>query len=142
MVTIRTNTSRSVRRAARRGFTLLEIMVVVTIIALLAALVVPRLLGNVDKAKANTAKSELASLAQQIQLWVVDSGNARVPDDFELEMLASGDDRVINMDDLVDPWENPYILVIPGDVNPDFDVMSYGADGQPGGEGVDADLTN
>jgi general secretion pathway protein G len=133
---------RSVRRAARRGFTLLEIIVVVTIIGLLAAVVAPRLLGNIGKAKTSIAQREVSQLAQQIQIWMADQGMSRLPDDFDLAILAEGDERTLNADDLLDPWERSYIVVIPGEKNPDFDVISYGADGEPGGEGEDADVVS
>ena len=73
---------------------------------------------------------------------MADNGYSRLPDDFELEMLAEGDDPYLRSKDLMDPWEREYILVNPGDENPDFDIKSYGADGEPGGEGEDADIVN
>ena len=133
---------RNARRIARRGFTLLEIIVVVTIIGLLAAVVAPRLLGNIGKAKTSIAKREVGQLAQEVSIWMADQGLSRLPDDFELGLLAEGDDRTINPDDLIDPWERPYLILIPGEKNPDFDVISYCADGQPGGEGEDQDVVN
>lgn len=129
-------------RALRRGFTLLEIIVVVTIIALLAAMVAPKFWGQLTKSKAKIAQSEVQTIAQQVSLWMLNNGYDRLPDDFELEMLAEGEDRVLNADDLTDPWDRPYILVLPPDVNVDFDIVSYGADGEPGGEGDDADIVN
>jgi general secretion pathway protein G len=138
----RSTARRHARRLARRGFTLLEIIVVVTIIGLLAAVVAPRLLGNIGKAKTSIAKREVGQLAQEVSIWMADQGLSRLPDDFELGFLAEGDDRTINPDDLIDPWERPYLILIPGEKNPDFDVISYGADGQPGGDGEDQDVVN
>ncbi|MBT8483986.1 MAG: prepilin-type N-terminal cleavage/methylation domain-containing protein [Phycisphaerales bacterium] len=129
-------------RRGRRGFTLLEIIVVVTIIALLATLVAPKLLGNIGKAKQRAATSDVASIYQQVNIWMADHGISRLPGDFRLDTLARGDDRLLNSDDLIDPWDNAYVLVNPGEVNPDFDIVSYGADGVPGGEGEDADVVN
>lgn len=136
----RTNTCRNDRH--RRGFTLLEVIVVVTIIALLATLVAPKLLGNIGRSKQKVATAEVASIAQQVQLWMADNGMSRLPDDFELAMLSEGDAPYIVAKDLNDPWGNPYVLVNPGDANPDFDVVSYGADSAPGGDGEDADVVN
>ena len=131
------------RRHLRRAFTLLEVIVVVTIIALLATLVAPRLLKNIGRSKISVAKAEVASLAQQVSLWMADNGHGRrPPDDFDLEALAEGDDPYLRVKDLLDPWENPYIIVNPGEENPDFDIVSHGADGQPGGDGDDADIVN
>lgn len=133
---------RPVRRIARRGFTLLEIIVVVTIIGLLAAVVAPKLLGNIGKAKTSIAKREVSQIAQEIQIWMADQGMSRLPDDFDLMILAEGDNRTLNPEDLIDPWEQQYIVLIPGEKNPDFDVISYGADGEPGGEGEDQDIVS
>jgi len=129
-------------RPIRRAFTLLEIIVVVTIIALLATLVAPRLLGNIGKAKTKKATADVASLSQQVSLWMADNGYSRLPDDFDLTVLTTGEDAVLAAKYIVDPWGNPYILLNPGDENPDFDVVSYGADGEPGGEGEDEDIVN
>jgi len=142
---IRTRASRqrrSPRRRARRAFTLLEVIVVVTIIALLATLVAPRLLSNIGKSKQRIAQAEVASIAQQVKLWMVDNGYGHLPNDFELEALTEGDDPLLRTRDLYDPWDRLYLLVNPGDENPDFDIWSYGADGERGGEGENADIVN
>jgi len=133
---------RPARRLARRGFTLLEIIVVVTIIGLLAAVVAPKLLGNIAKAKTSIAQREVSQIAQEIQIWMADQGMSRLPDDFDLIILAEGDNRTLNPEDLMDPWDQQYIVLIPGEKNPDFDVISYGADGEPGGEGEDQDIVS
>ncbi|TVQ51104.1 MAG: prepilin-type N-terminal cleavage/methylation domain-containing protein [Phycisphaerales bacterium] len=129
-------------RQARRGFSLLEIVVVVTIIALLATLVAPRLLDNIGRSKQGVARSEVASIAQQVNLYLADHGLSRIPQDFRLEALTEGDRPYMRERDLIDPWGNPYVIVIPGEENIDFDIVSYGADGQPGGEGEDQDIVN
>ena len=129
-------------RSHRRGFTLLEMIVVVTIIALLATLVAPKLLSNIGTAKIRKAEHAVNSIYQQVNVWMANEGLSTLPQDFDLMSLAEGDTRIFNEDDLVDPWSNPYELVVPGVVNPDFDIVSYGADGQPGGEDENADITN
>lgn len=137
------------QRARQRGFTLLEILVVVTIIALLATLVAPKLLGQVGKAKMNVAKSKAADIAKAVNMYCLDEGLSAPPEDFDLEILierpengggASGP-YLEKRDDLLDPWSNPFEILVPGDINASFDVISYGQDGQPGGEGDAADIT-
>ena len=134
--------SRRNRRTIRRAFTLLEIIVVVTIIALLATLVAPKLLQNIGKSKQGVAKAEVASIAQQLGLWCADNEMSSPPEGTELTVLTEGKNPLLRTKDLVDPWGKNYILIIPGEVNGDFDVVSYGRDGQPGGEGEDADVVN
>ena len=130
-------------RRARRAFTLLEVIVVVTIIALLAALVAPRLLGRVGQAKQNIAMAEVSEIAKLVNLYLLDNDLSRVPDDFDLDLLAEGEDPYLAAKELFDPWDNPYIIRTGIDAeNPDFDIVSYGADGQPGGEGDEADIVN
>jgi general secretion pathway protein G len=135
-------THRRIVRAARRGFTLLEIIVVVTIIALLATLVAPKLLQNIWKSKQKVAQAEVASIAQQLGIYLADNGMSRPPEDLELSVLTSGPDPQLDPDDLIDPWGRPYILVVPGEHNSTFDIISYGGNGEPGGEGEDADVWN
>lgn len=138
---------RTTARGMRRGFTLMEVIVVVTIIALLAALVAPRLLQNVGKAKNSAAQSEVNSIAQQVNTYLLDIGMTRPSDDFDLEALLltpedggpAGGPYLQKRDDLIDPWGNPYIIRIPGDVNYDFDIVSMGEDGELNTED---DITN
>lgn len=126
----------------RRGFTLLEIVVVVTIIALLGALIVPRLIDRIGWSKQQVASSEVAQIAQQVELYMVDNGVSRLPSDFDLIVLTEGDSPYLRPRDLIDPWGNPYVIIVPGEENPDFDIVSYGADGVPGGEGEDEDIVH
>jgi general secretion pathway protein G len=132
---------RSARHMVRRAFTLLEIIVVVTIIAMLAALVGPRVLRYLGSSKINIAKAECAQIEKSVQLWCADNGMTRPPDDFDLGTLVDAG-LLKNREELTDPWNREYIIVIPGEKNPDFDILSYGADGDQGGEGEDADIIN
>lgn len=134
--------NRAAIRSVRRGFTLLEIIVVVTIIALLATLIAPRLLSRIGQAKGAVAKAEVNEIAKQVQLFCVDNGLTKPTDDFELPMLTSGANVYVKASDLTDPWGHEYIIIVPGERNPDFDIVSYGADGAPGGEGENADVVN
>jgi general secretion pathway protein G len=130
------------------GFTLIEIMVVVVIMGVLAALLVPRLMGRTDDARILAAKQDIATLMQALKLYRLD--NQRYPTTEQgLQALIA---RPTNgpqpanwktggyIDRLnKDPWGNPYQYASPG-TRSDVDVFSYGADGQPGGTGNDADI--
>lgn len=132
---------RAARRNTRRAFTLMEVIVAVTIVALLAALVVPRLWTYVGEAKQKKALADASSLAQAVTLYMTEEGVSTLPDDFSLEMLVADSDPILgNKKALIDPWDNPFIIRIPGEVNYDFDVISFGADGKIGGEGDDQDI--
>ena len=134
----------------RRAFTLMEIIVVVTIIALLAGIIVPRMWSRVAGAKQAAAKNEVKLIAAQVITYMMDAGLSQLDDDFDLELLlatpdeggGSGGPYLQKLDDLIDPWGNRYDIIIPGEVNFDFDIISYGADGQPGGEAEAEDITN
>jgi general secretion pathway protein G len=131
------------RRHALKGFTLLEVIIAVTIVALLSMLIVPNVMNLLGNAKQNKAKADVNTLSQQVRMYMVQNGMDRVGDDFELSKLCEGDDALIgNVNQLMDPWKHQYVLVYPPTYNKDFDVVSYGADGQPGGEGPNKDIIN
>jgi general secretion pathway protein G len=139
----RTTGSETRRCRRRRGFSLIEVIVAVTIIAILAALVAPRLTRFLGQAKEKKAYADVTSLAQQVRLYMTEQGMSRLPVDFSLEMLLAGPDPYLdNREQLIDPWGNPYAIIIPGEFNIDFDIVSYGADGQPGGDGEDGDIVH
>ena len=132
----------------RRGFTLLEVMVVVVILGILAALVVPKIISRPDEARAIAAKQDVASLMQALKLYRLD--NQRYPSTEQgLQALVARPasaplapnwkaggyvERLPR-----DPWGNPYQYLNPG-VRGEIDVFSMAADGAPGGEGNDADI--
>ena len=131
---------RSARRQTRRAFTLLEIIVVVTIIALLATLVTPRVLRWLGKSKQNVALAEVSKLAETVRLYLLDNNLTRPSEDMELSVLREGDDPYLEKDDhLIDPWGNLFEIIVPGQVNIDFDIVSLGEDGELGTED---DVTN
>jgi len=134
------NPQSKIHNRIRRAFTLLEIIVVVTIIALLATMIAPKLLQNIWKAKQGVAKSEVASIAQQLQLYLADNGLTRPSEDLDLNVLVP--QYFSTSEDLTDPWGRPYRLIVPGETGAEFDIVSYGANGEPGGEGEDKDVNS
>lgn len=131
-----------------RGFTLIEIMVVVVIIGILAALIVPNMIGRVDDARIIATKQDIASIVQALKLYRLD--NQRYPTTEQgLAALvtkpttgppANGWKAGGYLDKTPkDPWGFPYQFLSPG-VKGEIDVFSYGADGKPGGTGNDADI--
>lgn len=128
------------------GFTLIEIMVVVVIIGILAALVVPKVMGRPDQAKVTVARGDLKAIASALEMYRLD--NRRYPDTQQgLEALVqrppSGADNWNPEGYLgrlpVDPWGKPYLYLAPGSKGA-YDLWSYGADGREGGDALDADL--
>jgi general secretion pathway protein G len=130
--------------AWQRGFTLIEIMVVVVIIGLLAAIVAPAVIGRIDTASINRARQDVRTIETAINLYRLD--NLAYPTmDEGLQALVSpaGAGAQSYLPRLpVDPWNRPYLYQIPGQRGGDFDVFTYGADGQEGGEETDADIGN
>lgn len=141
--------AKSSDRSLQRGFTLIEIMVVVVIIGLLAAVVAPNLMGNIDVAQVNRAKQDIRAIETALNLYRLD--NFRYPStDLGLEALVTnpGESAAPNWKAggylrrvPVDPWNNEYQYRFPGQRG-EFDVWSYGADGREGGDGTDADIGN
>jgi general secretion pathway protein G len=141
-------TQRPVRTRLARGFTLVEIMVVVVIIGILGALVLPKVLGRTGEARASAAKSDIATLMSAMKLYKLD--NQRYPTTEQgLSSLvtkptvgpaANGWKTGGYVEKLPkDPWGNPYQYMSPG-IHGEVDLFSFGGDGQPGGEGEDADI--
>lgn len=137
------------RRAARgvqAGFTLIELMVVLVIIGVLAALIVPNVLDRADDARVTAARTDVSNLMQALKLYKLD--NQRYPSaDQGLQALVARPTAGVAppnwkpyLEKLPnDPWGRPYQYLNPG-VKGEIDVMSFGADGQSGGEGKDADV--
>ena len=131
---------------SRAGFTLIELMVVMIILGLLAALVVPKMFGKLGKAKTNAAYVQIELLGTALDSFRLDTG--RYPTTAEgLEALisqTSGVDEwngpyLKKIEIPLDPWKNPYIYESPGK-HGDYDLYSFGADKSEGGEGENRDL--
>ena len=125
------------RRRGTAGITLIEMLVVITIIALFSAVAYQRMVPALDDARRTAAKTQVEALDAILIRFNIE--HARFPT--EEEGLASL--RPFMQQDLpLDPWKRSYIYRYPGDHGPEPDVMSYGADGEPGGEGVNEDIVS
>jgi len=136
----------------RKGFTLLEIIVVVFILSILVALVAPKIIGRTDDARITDAKLQIKNFEMALKLFKLDNGF--YPDTQQgLEALIEKptvgrippkyrDGGYLEQKKIpLDPWGNPYTYLCPG-LHGDLDIISYGADGKEGGEGKDADIKN
>lgn len=130
------------RSGREGGFTLLEIMVVLVIIGVLAALVAPRFIERADEAKVEATRAQMQNIAQALKLYRLQNG--RYPDsNAGLNALVAADKGGKRYLDSVpkDAWGNDFVYLAPG-VHGDFDILSYGADGKSGGSGFDTDIGN
>jgi len=136
------------RGSAAAGFTLIEIMVVVVILGILAALIAPNVISNIDKAQVTKVKQDIRAIESALKLYRLDRFRYPTTDEgLDALITPPGDstvpwpsggylDRVPK-----DPWDRPYLYLQPGN-NGEFDIYSLGRDGVQGGEGVDADIGN
>jgi general secretion pathway protein G len=140
----------SKQRLRSGGFTLIEIMVVVIIIGLLAAVIVPQVVSKVDEAKVSKARSDIQALEAALTMFRLDNSRYPTSEQGLQALVTQPTDPAIRhwrpggyIPRLSkDPWGNDYQYVSPGTHVKDYDLFSMGADGQPGGEGLDADIGN
>jgi general secretion pathway protein G len=136
------------RNRRQAGVTLIDMMVVVVIIALFAALVLPRMMGQADKARKTAARAQINAFMTALGSYKLDTGGYPTTEQ-GLQALrtkpenANGwqgpytDKEIDN-----DPWGHPYLYHFPGEHGDEPDLISYGADGQPGGDGINADIVS
>lgn len=131
----------------RRGFTLLELLVVMVIIGLLAAYVGPKYFSQVGKSEVKTTRAQIVGFEKALQQYRLDVGTLPSTEQ-GLQALLAKPSNVNKWDGPylekalpADPWGNAYIYVAPGE-HGEFDISSTGRDGRPGGDGLDADITN
>jgi general secretion pathway protein G len=136
-------------RKRSSGFTLIEIMVVVVILAVLGALVVPKILENVDKARVTRAASDIRAIETALDLYRLDNFKYPTTEQGLQALVRQPVDPTITnyraggyLGSLPkDPWGNTYMYNSPGTDGRDYDIISYGRDGKPGGDGYDADIS-
>jgi general secretion pathway protein G len=142
--------NRPLRMRHARGFTLIEIMVVVIIIGLLAAVIVPQVVNKVDEAKVAKAKADIQTIETALTMFRLDNSKYPTTEQGLQSLVTQPTDQSIRhwrpggyLPRLSkDPWGSDYQYASPGQHTKDFDLYTLGADGQPGGEGVDADIGN
>lgn len=136
------------KRRDNAGVTLIEMLVVVTIIALFAALVAPRMLRKSDTARITAARAQINSFMTALGTYKLDTGLFPTTEQ-GLQALRVQPGNLnqwagpyLPQEIPVDPWGRPYIYKYPGEHGDEPDVISYGADGQPGGDGINADIVS
>jgi len=139
---------RNKRRKSAAGVTLIEMLVVVTIIGLFVALVGPKLWSNVDKAKMTAARAQIQNFMAALGTYKLDNGNFPTTEQGLQSLRVRPNDAAqwngpyMPLDVPKDPWGHDYVYKFPGDHGDEPDILSYGADGQPGGDGINADIVS
>jgi general secretion pathway protein G len=135
---------RKIHKNWQRGFTLVELLLVLVILALIAGLVLPGIIGKAESAKAKAASSQISRISMSVESFYLDTGNP--PSSLEELVnepsgVAGWNGPYIKNSILKDPWGQDYKYSVPGE-HGDFDILSFGADRQQGGEGKNADINS
>lgn len=136
------------RRRAQAGVTLIEMMVVVTIIALFVALVAPKLFKQADKAKITATRAQMNNFMTALGAYKLDTSTFPTTDQGLAALRIRPDNMplwngpYLPQDVPLDPWGRPYVYRYPGEHGDEPEIVSLGADGQPGGEDIDADIVS
>jgi general secretion pathway protein G len=136
------------RARTQAGVTLIEMLVVVTIIALFAAVVAPRMLRKTDTARATAARQQVNSFMTALGTYKLDTGLFPTNEQGlqALRVKPQGVNQwqgpYLPQEIPVDPWGRPYVYKYPGEHGDEPDVISFGADGQPGGDGINTDIVS
>ena len=136
----------------QRGFTLIELMVVIVILGILAGLIIPRIMGRPEEARRMKARVQMESIETALKLYKLDNGSyptteqglqalVEAPTVGQLPKAWREGGYLEKGKVPKDPWDNEFVYLSPG-VNSDFDLISYGADGEPGGEDINKDINN
>lgn len=133
--------------ARSHGFTLLELLVVMVIIGLLAGYVGPKYFAQVGKSEIKTARAQIVGLEKAMDQFRLDTGHYPTTEEGLVSLVTQPaneprwDGPYLKKNVPLDPWGNAYVLKVPGD-HGEYDLLSYGKDGKPGGEGENADITS
>jgi len=141
------------KRKEQKGFTLIELMIVIVIIGILATLLIPRIMERPEEARRIKAKADIKTIESALKLYKIDTGNYPTTEQGLEALIRKPDTSPVPKKwreggylegDTVpkDPWSNPYYYTAPGPAGRDYEIVTYGNDGQPGGAGKDADISS
>ncbi len=125
------------------GFTLIELLIVIVILGLLLSLVAPTMFSKVSSSQRKTAKAQMQMLSTSLDTYRLDLGSyPPALEELRASTKPNWDGPYLPKDVPLDPWGHPYIYRVPGDNGQPYALLSYGKDGQPGGEGDNEDITS
>ncbi|PLX67646.1 MAG: type II secretion system protein GspG [Denitrovibrio sp.] len=134
----------------RKGFTIIEILVVIVILGILGTLLVPKFLDKPDEARVTKATLDMKAIESALKIYKLENGFYPTTDQGLKALVEKSDTQPVpknfkkggylEQSSMLDPWDNEYIYRSPGDDDRDYEIISYGADGQEGGEDFNADI--